>query len=158
MKHSEIEKNLIVYIDGSIDERRRCQVEEHLSECPRCSDKLAILADAWNNSSKYQKFEPSHFIWSKIEYSLNYPDQNFSSKTLLNNFSYVFKFSVAAIILIASVLLGNYIGDVPHFSSDPAPEAGENQHLVRNYHLDSFRSIPDESIGMTIYMTSDNRR
>ncbi len=38
-----VETELLAYLDGELDDRRRAEVERHLAQCPRCRDELARL-------------------------------------------------------------------------------------------------------------------
>lgn len=144
---------MIAYLDGSLDGELRSHVEEHLSSCPGCRDNLATLARFWTSESAARERQSASYLWPGIESSIVVPE-----KRRFKHGSYVLKFAAAALILIVSLLLGNYIGNIPRSPAVSGLPIEESRYLVRNYHLDSFKSVPDESIGMTFLLTSEKKR
>ena len=155
MSHRSIRKNLLLYIDGGLGEKDTIEVKEHLPQCPHCSQQITVLSKIWKNGTAVEHLRPSPFIWTKLEARIAQPE---TSGIVIQKYILALRYSAAIVMLIISLLLGNYLGNLPQSSVQQPSEATSNEYFARTYHLDSFELSSDESIGQIIVLTSSERK
>jgi|WetSurMetagenome_2_1015567.scaffolds.fasta_scaffold175413_2 hypothetical protein len=159
MKHSSIQNKLLLYLDGSLNCGDMSEVEKHLPQCPHCKKQLAVLSSIWKKETTAEKLIPTPFLWTKIENHINNKaEQNYLEHFGFNKLPHILRFSAAALIILLSFYIGNYLGSIPQSILKQNSEFISKQYIVQNYHLDSFQLLPDESIGQAIILTSDKKK
>ena len=66
MKHNNIHKNLIFYIDNELSVEKRTAVEKHLEQCAHCRSFLAFLQDGMQIIEKEKNQEVSPFFYTRL--------------------------------------------------------------------------------------------
>lgn len=152
MSHRNIQKNLLLYIDGSLGEKDTIEVKKHLPQCPYCSQQIAVLTKIWKNGTAIEQLRPSPFLWTKLEARIV---QSETTDNVIQKFIPALRYSAAIVLFIISIFLGNYLGNLPKSSAQQSSEVTSNEYFARTYHLDSFELSSNESIGQVIVLTSD---
>ena len=155
MSHRSIRKNLLLYIDGSLGEKDTIEVKKHLPQCPHCSQQITVLSKIWKNGTAIEQLRPSPFLWTKLEARIA---QSETPNIVIQKYIPALRYSVAIVLFIISIILGNYIGNLPQSSAQQSSEITSNEYFARTYHLDSFELSSDESIGQVILLTSSERK
>jgi hypothetical protein len=75
MRCSKARKLISEYIDGSLQDRKRAYVEQHLEVCPDCKHLLEDFKTIVQDSKKLEKLVPSDQTWIKIKAGLEPEEQ-----------------------------------------------------------------------------------
>jgi hypothetical protein len=71
MKHGNIHKDLIFYIDNELSVEKRSAVEKHLEECADCRSFLAFLQEEMKIVEKEKDFTVSPFFYTRLSARLD---------------------------------------------------------------------------------------
>ncbi|MCK4384635.1 MAG: zf-HC2 domain-containing protein [candidate division Zixibacteria bacterium] len=108
MKCEDFDELIYLFWDGRIDERKREELEKHLSTCKRCKEKLVLLESIEKGAKEIKIKEPSQEYWDTFsnrvrERIVAQKEKSFSSK-LKKVFENVFTFSPSKIKVAAGVI------------------------------------------------------
>ncbi len=118
MKCSEFKKNLHQFADNTLDEHIRQSAEIHLKQCQSCTEELNSLKTLLQCLAKMPVPEKSDEHWEKMAFRIcseikqisNSKDFSVSYKQTIPFSRSVFeKWSIAALILISSVTILNFL-------------------------------------------------
>ena len=62
MDHEQAQSNFSDYVDGSLPERLRAEVDQHLAACIQCRTELAGFRNAVGSLGKLKQAAPSNFV------------------------------------------------------------------------------------------------
>jgi len=71
MKHEQIHKDLIFYLDNELSDEKRKAVEEHLAECADCRSFLAFLKEEMHIIEKEKNPEASPYFFTRLSARLD---------------------------------------------------------------------------------------
>ena len=71
MKHEQIHKDLIFYLDNELSDEKRKAVEEHLAECANCRSFLAFLKEEMHIIEKEKNPEASPYFFTRLSARLD---------------------------------------------------------------------------------------
>jgi len=71
MKHEQIHKDLIFYLDNELSDEKRKAVEEHLAECADCRSFLAFLKEEMHMIEKEKNPEASPYFFTRLSARLD---------------------------------------------------------------------------------------
>jgi anti-sigma factor RsiW len=71
MKHEQIHKDLIFYLDNELSDKKRKAVEEHLAECADCQSFLAFLKEEMHIIEKEKNPEASPYFFTRLSARLD---------------------------------------------------------------------------------------
>ncbi|MDE3156638.1 MAG: zf-HC2 domain-containing protein, partial [Acidobacteriota bacterium] len=54
------------YVDGTLDERRRAEVDRHLADCPACRALVADLRQIHGAARQFEPLQPPARVWQEI--------------------------------------------------------------------------------------------
>lgn len=66
MHHDDIRHKLAEYIDGSVNDREKAEIEVHLKACPQCSSALSELRKTVEHIKAMEDIEPPAWMSQKI--------------------------------------------------------------------------------------------
>ena len=66
MEHNDIRHKLSEYIDGSITDQERTEIEEHLKTCQQCTDALQELRKTIEHIKTVEEIDPPAWMTQKI--------------------------------------------------------------------------------------------
>jgi len=146
-KHRRIQKKFLFYLDGDLPEKEKQEVDIHLSGCPDCSTHLARLSSAWK-PGKAERFEPSPFLWARLERRLGEDEGKKSLPPLIMSHGQrLWRPALGFIGLSLAFAIGIYVG-TPSPSLRPSPEQALSQplDLATELGLSQFDLLPPNSL------------
>ncbi len=108
LRCDDFDELIYLFWDGRIDERKKEELEKHLSTCKRCKEKLALLESIEKSARGIKIKEPSQEYWDSFssrvrERIVAQKEESFSFK-LKNLFQNVFTFSPLKVKVAAGVI------------------------------------------------------
>jgi len=147
MKHKDIQKKLILYLDRNLSEKEMADVSEHLSRCQSCEKEILLLSTVWKGKDNLENIQPPDYLWTKLGTRLD--EQSHSVFGILMT---ALRIAVITGLVIAAIFSGRYLGNVP----EDVGKTSAGQYFWDNYNLESFEPIPLESIGNAFtYVTGE---
>ena len=108
MRCEDFDELIYLFWDGRIDERKKAELEEHLSICHRCKEKLALLESIEGKAKQAKVKEPSEEYWDTFsnrvrERIIAQKEGSFSFR-LKKVFETIFTFSPLKVKIAAGVV------------------------------------------------------
>lgn len=151
MKCSQINKELIAYIDGELESKKREKIDGHLAQCAECRRKLATLRKIYLPAHEIKRTKPSPFLWDRI-YALICSEEKAPLWQIRfkESIPQIAMSAAVMVLFFAAILLGIYLGSSSfsgsfsqqQLTSGIAPE----EELVRDAYLDALDTIPPQSV------------
>lgn len=107
MKHKEIQKKMLRYINAQLPQEEMSEIKHHLELCKTCQKKIQILADVWKFSNSINRVQPSPILWNKISKRIDNKNQN---EILVHKTKIFILHTVRPALTTAIVILGLFIG------------------------------------------------
>ena len=108
MRCEDFDELIYLFRDGRIDERRKEELEKHLSTCKRCKEKLALLESIERGAKEIKIEEPSQKYWdtfsSRVRERIVAQKEKAFSIKLKKLFENIFTFSPLKIKIAAGVV------------------------------------------------------
>ncbi len=151
MKCSQINKELIAYIDGELERKKRDKVDGHLAQCAECRRKLTALRKIYLPAHGIKRAEPSPFLWTRIYSRIQTEEKMPLWRVRFNEL--IPQITLSAVVMalfFTAILFGIYLGsssftgalNQQQLTSSIAPE----EELVRDAYLDVLDTIPPHSV------------
>ena len=156
MSHTEIQQQLLLYLDGELPDKDMHQIREHLSACADCAQRRDELAAIWRSEGRLDKEKPSPFLWTRLQARINeYQQTPAFVWHLKRTMQRIPLRPFPALAVIAAIVVGIYIG-TPQESqrNDRAQRAVQSLGAVQDLGLDQFDVIPPSSLGITLVKIS----
>ena len=143
---TDIERNLIDLLDGSIDGECRVDFESHLKDCPACRQLLVAYQPLFDRFTDSAKVELPGELWHQLQDRLNLLEDNRPSRLHLPlQWRPVISVSIRSFGLIAAVIAGIFLGNTPAGSQ----ELSETE--IIDYYASSLTQSPVNSAVDVIY-------
>jgi len=152
MNHTEIQQQLLRYLDGDLPDEKMRQIREHLSTCPICAERHTVLASIWLSESRLEKMKPSPFLWTRLQARIKEYEQTPALfRDLKNILQGIHVHPFPALAVIAAIVVGIYIG-TPRESQkyDLRQPANQSSAAAEDLGLDQFDVIPPSALGTTL--------
>jgi len=160
MIHEEIQKQLLLYLDGELPDEEMRQIREHLSACAVCAQRRDELASLWQSERRSEKVKPSPFLWTRLQARIKESAQTpaFVSD-LRRSMQRIPLRPFPALALIAAIVVGIYIG-TPREPQRNASSQVVSQSVgsVDELGLDQFDVIPPGALGSTLVKISKTQK
>lgn len=116
---TDIERNLIDLLDGSIDGERRMDFESHLKGCPTCRQLLATYQPLFSELTNRAAVELPRDLWHRLQDKLNRMEESRPSRLRLPvQWRPAISLSIRSLGLIAAVVAGIFLGNTPAGSQE----------------------------------------
>ncbi|MCX5867310.1 MAG: zf-HC2 domain-containing protein [Proteobacteria bacterium] len=143
MNCRQAEKNLSAYLDRELELKDAKALEAHLSDCPRCREKLAELEKIEKAISAFPERDPSPFLWTRVKAGVESGAE--PAKPLARPVLARFRLAPvpvrwAGIALFLAVILGGVVFSLRREAERPRSAGleivvAENLDLLENYEL-----------------------
>ena len=149
MRHKEIRKKLLRYIDGELSEVERDEIKLHLQHCKRCQKDIALLSRVWNLSPPIERPQPSPSIWNGIMARLNSKSWKNKLAPRVNVFiRQVAEPALTMALLAMALFVGIQIGTYLNTNASSENQAARtNNELQNEFGLQNFQLLTSESLG-----------
>jgi len=160
MTHTEIQQQLLLYLDSELPDKDMHQIREHLSTCADCAQRRDELASVWQSESRLEKVKPSLFLWTRLQARIKEYEQTpafvWDLKKILQAIP---AHPLPAVGVIAAIVVGIYIG-TPRESQKYGHRqpANRSSAAVDELGLDQFDVIPPGALGTTLVKISNTRK
>jgi anti-sigma factor RsiW len=145
-KCTDIERNLIDLLDGSIDGERRVDFESHLKGCPTCRQLLATYQPQFERFVNRATVELPSEIWYRLQDKISRMEENRPSQLPLPvQWRPVISLSIRSFGLVVAVVAGIFLGNTPAGSQ----ELSETE--IIDYYASSLTQSPVNSAVDAIY-------
>jgi len=160
MKHKEIRKKLLRYIDVELSEKERAEIQLHLERCEQCRRDFQLLSGAWNLAQPIKRVQPSPFLWNKISARL---DGKTQKGRLVDKVELFVRQTARPALTAAIVMLGLFIGIklgnrlfMENLSSWQTSEVSIQSQS--EFGLENFRVLSSSSLGdeLAAFMNNEN--
>jgi len=160
MTHTEIQQQLLRYLDGDLQDEKMQQIREHLTVCPVCAEQHAALASVWLSESRLKKIDPSPFLWSKLQARIKEYEHTPAFIWDLKRVSQIIPLHFfPALAVIAAIVVGIYIG-TPRESQrySHGQLVDQPSAAVEDLGLDQFDVVPPSALGRTLVDISSTQK
>ncbi len=156
MKHKDVKKKLILYLDGELPENEMKEISEHLSTCFECSRQRDLFVSIWNSEDVRQKPVVPPFIWTRLEARIREYEQtskwNYNLKKAI---SYVSMHPVSLAASIIAIAVGIFVGTLTFRQQDFGnPSLREKSQIQSSsltatdeFKLNLFDLVPRNELG-----------
>jgi len=152
MTHTEIQRQLLLYLDGELPDKDMHQIREHLSACADCAQRRDELASIWQSESRLEKVKPSPFLWTRLQARIKEYEQTPAFvRDLKKILQGIPAHPFPALAIVAAIVVGIYIG-TPRESQKYSLRQPANQSSAagEDLGLDQFDVIPPGALGTTL--------
>lgn len=147
IKCTDIERNLIDLLEGSIDGERGIGFESHLKGCPTCRQLLATYQPLFSELTNRAAVDLPSDLWHKLQDKLNRMEENRPSRLRLPvQWRPVVSLSIRSFGLVVAVAAGIFLGNTPAGSQ----ELSETE--IIDYYASSLTQSPVNSAVDAIYL------
>jgi len=160
MTHTEIQQQLLRYLDGDLPDETMQQIREHLSACPICAERHTVLASLWLSESRLEKRKPSPFLWTRLQARIKVYEQTPAFVwDLRRTVQGIPLRPFPALAVLAAIVLGIYIG-TPRESQNYRHRqlASQSSAAVEELGLDQFDVLPPGALGNTLVRISNTQK
>ncbi len=148
MKHKNIRKKLLRYIDAELPEKERAEIQSHLKHCAQCRKDIESLSGVWNLSQPIKRAQPSQFLWNKISTQLE--DKRHTGQSIHKAALFIRQMAqpalTAAVIILGlfiGIKLGNRMSTAQLSSQQVTITTAQSQN---EFGLENFRILPSSSL------------
>lgn len=148
LKHRNIRRRLILYLDHELPEREMKEVREHLSGCSSCSRQKELLESLWNLDGSSSKEPVPPFMWGRIKNSIvsdaaiHFPIWQWSTG--------IVPLTVRVVFALAAILLGIYLATPPNIGRSSKITLTQSKELAQEFRLDLFDMVPSGTPGSAL--------
>ncbi len=160
MKHKEIQKKLLRYIDAELPQEERKEIQLHLEQCEQCRKDVELLYGVWNISQSIERMQPSPFLWNKISAQLEGKAQkerliHKAGAFIRQTARPALTAAVAALALFIGIQIGGYL-NTKTFSKQQTTQT--TNELQDEFGLQNFQLLTSGSLGgeMAALMNYEN--
>jgi len=157
MKHKNIQKKLLRYIDAELPENERQEIETHLKQCEQCRKDVELLSGTWYLSQQVKVAHPSPFLWEKISNRLDVETQkNYLIYRAASFIREMAQPALTAAAVILALFIGIQIGG--HLVTDKLSSqqnAITTNQLQSEFGMDNFQLFSTSSIGSELSALMD---
>ncbi len=161
MKHKEIQKKLLRYIDAGLPQEERKEIQLHLEQCEQCRKAVRLLSGIWSLLPPVSRAQPSPFLWNKISARLAGKTQkehliHRAGAFIRQTARPALTAAVVALGLFIGIQLGNYF--IPQeLYSLRAGNTSPQSHS--EFGLDNFQVLSTGSLGgeLAVFMNYENK-
>ena len=148
MKHKEIRKKLLRYIDAELPQEESVEIQFHLQHCKQCRKDIELLSGAWNLSQPIRRVQPSPLLWNKISLQLEGKAQK---GRLVHKVELFVRQTARPALTAAVVVLGLFIG-IKLGNRVMMTELSSRQTVISlqsqsEFGLENFRALSPGSLG-----------
>lgn len=129
MTEDRFQAKLGDYLDGSLGDPERREVEAHVESCESCGVMVRDLTAIKKAAASLDRLPPPESLWTRIEDSL--PERAIPSSSALHSATHVW--ALAATLLI--LLVGLFVMYGLQLLSDPTPPEGSPEWVSAELHL-----------------------
>ena len=159
MKHKDVEKKLLLYLDSELTNKEMKEINEHLSTCAECSRQRDLLASIWNSENVRQKPEVPPFLWTRIEASIKEYEQTFRSHILMKSIRYVSMHPVSMAASIIAVATGIFVGTLTFHQQNMKPQIQRlSPYAADEFKLNLFDLVPRNELGSELVNTVETQK
>jgi len=149
MKHKEIQKKLLRYIDAELPQEEREEIQLHLEQCEQCRKEVRLLSGICSLTQPVSRAQPSPLLWNKISAQLEGKTQK---EQLIHKAGAFIRQTARPALTAAIVVLGLFIGIRlgNHLIQEELyrPQvSGTSIQLQNEFGLDNFRIFSSGSLG-----------
>lgn len=160
MNHRHVRHQLVLYLDGDLSDQDMTRVRDHLDQCLRCRRYFESFASVWHQAP--DRVAPPPFLWTRVEARIRESERPEPLLTdVIRHFALLVRPAVMLLTLIAGVLIGAYLGNLPVST----PDNRDEQMAIRNSedvfdvaYLESFNDMPPESVGQAYMLVASEGR
>ena len=142
MECSKIHNDLIFFIEGSLDERRSAEIEQHLASCRECSAFADMLRASLGVIEEERNIPVDQGFADRIIAEVDSRERKQKTRTLS-----ILRYVAAAAVIIFGVFTGMNIARLASGYQDEAP-AGIDEEA---YYLNDMYQEPIESFFLLKY-------
>ncbi len=149
MKHKDIQKKILRYIDSELSEEERLEVEAHLKQCAQCRRDVESLSVSWQLSESVYRVQPSAFLWNRISEHLNEVSHGKYLNYRITSFiRQLAQPALTAALIIIALFTGIQVGGQLTNKNVSKQHNFITTNQVQNeFGLDNFRLLSSGSLG-----------
>lgn len=149
MRCSSCQKNILLFLDGELAEKRLLQMQNHLQQCSSCRTIAQKMRMVYCKLPKKTAPVPP-FLYTRLQVRLQsmkmHPRRN-KLTDLIPNWQPL----VVGILIVAAVFCGYFLGDIPQ-PVDQNQAMSTEQLLQQTFSLDVIGPNPSYSLGEAMMM------
>ena len=160
MKHKEIRKKLLRYIDAELPQEESVEIQFHLQHCKQCRKDIELLSGAWNLLQPIKRVQPPPFLWNRISSRL---DEKGQKNYLIDRAAFFIKQiaqpALAVAIMAMALFIGIQIGDLLIAEKLPREQTVvTTPHFENEFGLENFRVLSSNSLGDELAALMDYKK
>lgn len=152
MNCGKVKNNLLYWVEGTLPEKKRLELEAHLAGCETCARLVQSFSSIWGSLDELEHLQPSPFFWNKLERKMaQASEKKFFWNSLLEKVDRALIPAMGMAILVLGIVTGNFLGN--HLYTKSKFTQAEDLLVVTNgevsysYNFEVFDDFPAESFG-----------
>ncbi len=145
MKCDKINKKIIFYIEGDLDQQESNEIKEHLKSCTSCRNIFDMIKQSLDLIENEKDIKPNPFAKAKLEAKI----ESVNKKEYIKSYTLKKALKIAAILIIGllATFTGIKLGDGYFNNTDKSAEISEYQYYAQEYYLDDIsQEIPEDYV------------
>ena len=133
MNHSEVQANLLLYIDAELPKGIALQMDAHLKDCAECSQALDLTRSLWTSEIPLSSSSQSSFGWMRFESRVKRHGRHAVRETFRPFLPVALHIATVSVLVFCAVLFGKYLGDFG------GAQQADGTNVINQLHLDRFQ-------------------
>jgi hypothetical protein len=146
----DIQKELEAFLNDETDTKKACEIQDHLKECPTCSQVLKESTRLSEVLQNWELIEPPSDLYENLKTKIKSAD-SYHKKIILTPFvkKVTFEFAKIAAVVIITLLIGYWI-------LYPLPDPVDDSTVI-NLYLKEHQSVVSQTVSANLTPSPDTR-
>lgn len=158
MKHKNIQKKFLLYIDGDLSIAEKLLIDRHLKECVGCKKHFEKLANIWKEERKLEQPLPSSLLWYDLKNRMEKETgKSMPFRVVLGNPKLLLNSAITVGVVVFAIFIGSRFGNIlsPQYDAGNALYA-KIENVRDEFGMSYFDAVPPGSLAKDIILTSAN--
>lgn len=155
MKHKNIQKKFLLYIDGDLSEVEKIFIDQHLDECADCKRHFEELAKIWNKERTLEQPLPSQALWYDLKDRMEKESlKKVSAATTISNVKLLLNTAITVVVVVFAVFVGSKFGTALNIQgSSQSKTHAYSENSIDEFGMSYFDTVPPNSIAKDLFVT-----
>lgn len=158
MKHNNIQKKFLLYIDGDLSEAEKLLIDQHLNDCGDCKRHFEELANIWNEERKLEQPLPSPILWYNLKDRMEKETaKQVPVRAIFGSVKLILNTAITVVVVFFAVFIGSKLGG--ELISKSSAENGTyaySEKIQDEFGMSYFDAVPPNSLAKDIFIPPSN--
>lgn len=158
MKHKNIQKKFLLYIDDYLSETEKLLIDQHLNECADCKRQFGELANIWNEERTLEKPLPSQALWYDLKDRMEKETaKQVPLRAIFGNVKLVLNAAITVVVIVFAVFIGSKLGsELTPMGIVKNGTYAYSENIKDEFGMSYFDAVPPNSLAKDIFITLAN--